>query len=144
MATENQTATQSRTQNLERQEVKDVRAHPGAGRAEGAAILPAVDIFENEDGIVLVADMPGVAPQGLSVEVDHQVLTISGSIDVDMPSGLHATYAELRGTRYTRRFTLSNELDPERIDAQVNNGVLTLRLPKKEAHKPRRIEIKTP
>lgn len=144
MATENQTATQAQGQTLDQQQPKDAHTRPTATRTERTTLLPAVDIFENEDGIVLVADMPGVAPQGLDVEVDHQVLTIAGSIDVDMPAGLHATYAELRGTRYERRFTLSNELDPERIEAQVNNGVLTLRLPKKEIHKPRRIEIKTP
>lgn len=115
----------------------------GRRPVQAPALFPAVDIVENDEGIVLTADMPGVTPQGLTVEVDHQILTISGSIEVDMPAGLQAVHAELRGTRYERRFTLSNELDPEAVEASLEAGVLTVRLPKKAAHKPRRIEIQT-
>ena len=140
MTTDKPTATGTR--DVTQTQGREASQRPQTTRAEAAAMVPAVDIFENQDGILLVADMPGVAPDGVEVEVEHQVLTIAGNIDVDMPAGLHATYAELRGTRYARRFTLSNELDPQRIEASVGNGVLTLRLPKKEAHKPRRIEIK--
>ena len=110
---------------------------------QGPSLAPAVDIVERDDGIVLTADMPGVAPDGLEVEVDHQVLSIIGTIDVDMPAGLKAVHGELRGTRYERRFTLSNELDPEGVEASLDGGVLTVRLPKKAMHKPRRIEIRS-
>jgi len=141
MATDKPTATG--THDVKHTQGREANQRSQTTRAEAAAIVPAVDIFENQDGIVLVADMPGVAPESVEVEVEHQVLAIAGNIEVNMPAGLHATYAELRGTRYARRFTLSNELDPQRIEASVSNGVLTVRLPKKEAHKPRRIEIKT-
>ncbi len=113
---------------------------PQATRRE-IDVLPPVDIYEDENGIVLKADLPGARSEDLEVHVDSQVLTIEGPIHVDVPEALRPAFAEMRGTRYVRRFTLSNELDPERVDADVRDGVLTLQIPKKEALKPRRIQI---
>lgn len=108
---------------------------------KGGALLPPVDIIEDEDGIALLADMPGVSTDGLDIQVDDQVLSIEGEIKLDVPADAEATFAEVRGMRYERRFTLSRELDPNKIEAHLSNGVLSLRVPKRAEHKPRRIEI---
>lgn len=107
------------------------------------AILPAVDIFENETGITVQADMPGVSRDGLDVHIDSDTLAIEGVAEIPMPEGMDAMYADIRSTRYQRTFTLSRELDTERIEAGLKDGVLTLKIPKREEHRPRRIEVQT-
>jgi len=124
-------------QNMERQ---------GADQATGAqaprSLLPLVDIGEQDDAIRIVADMPGVASDAVDLQVDNQVLTIEGRISVDMPEGIAATYAEVGGSRYRRRFSLGQEVDTDGIRAEMDNGVLTVTLPKKPSHRRRRIEVK--
>jgi HSP20 family molecular chaperone IbpA len=105
------------------------------------ALLPAVDIIEEANALKLVADMPGVTPETLKVEIDDQVLSLEGEIALNMPEGLSALHAEVRGQRFARRFNLSREVDSEAITATIVNGVLTLTLPKKESHRARRIEV---
>lgn len=107
------------------------------------AILPAVDIFENASGITVQADMPGVSRDRLEVHVDSDNLTIEGRAEIPMPEGMDAMYADIRSTRYQRSFSLSRELDTERIEAGLKDGVLTLQIPKREEHRPRRIEVQT-
>ena len=107
------------------------------------AILPAVDIFENEAGITVQADMPGVSRDRLEVHIDSDTLSIEGRAVIPMPEGMDALYADIRSTRYQRSFSLSRELDTERIEAGLKDGVLTLRIPKREEHRPRRIEVQT-
>jgi HSP20 family molecular chaperone IbpA len=107
------------------------------------AILPAVDIFENESGITVQADMPGVSRDRLDVHIDSDTLAIEGVADIPMPAGMDAIYADIRSKRYQRSFSLSRELDTERIEASLKDGVLTLHIPKREEHKPRRIEVQT-
>jgi HSP20 family molecular chaperone IbpA len=107
------------------------------------AILPAVDIFENETGITVQADMPGVSRDRLDVHIDSDTLAIEGVAEIPMPEGMDAMYADIRSTRYQRTFTLSRELDTERIEAGLKDGVLTLKIPKREEHRPRRIEVQT-
>jgi HSP20 family protein len=106
-------------------------------------LRPAVDIFENGDAITLFADLPGVSDNTLSLEVEDKTLTIQGDIALDMPSNLESLYADIRSTRYQRAFTLSSELDAARISASLNNGLLTVKIPKREEVRPRRIEIST-
>lgn len=114
-----------------------------AGADENVATMaPRVDIFENEQGITLRAEMPGVSKDRLEVHADRNGLTIQGDVAIEMPAGMQALYADVQATRYRRSFTLSGELDPERIDAQLKDGVLTLQIPKRAEFQPRRIEVR--
>jgi len=106
------------------------------------ALLPPVDIFEDAWGITLKADLPGVSKERLAVQVDKDVLTIEGEAVIEMPEGMEALYADLRNTRFRRSFTLSRELQADRIEAEVRDGVLTLKVPTREELQPRRIEVR--
>jgi HSP20 family molecular chaperone IbpA len=105
------------------------------------AIAPAVDVYEDESGITLLADMPGVPREQLEIKVEADTLLIEGEVQPAMPEGLEAVYAELRTPRYRRSFTLSRELDTGKIDAQLKDGVLRLRIPKQAHAQPRRISV---
>jgi len=105
------------------------------------AVLPAVDVYEDEAGITLLADMPGVPREQLELKVEGDTLLIEGGVRALTPEGLEAVYAELRVPRYRRTFTLSRELDSARIDASLKDGVLTLRIPKQAHAQPRRVEV---
>jgi len=107
------------------------------------AIRPAVDIFEDDTGITLLADMPGVSKERLDVHVDHDSLSIEGLSDIDMPKEMEALYADVRSTRYQRSFSLSRELDGDNIKANLKDGVLTVHIPKRVEHKPRKVEVQT-
>jgi len=106
------------------------------------ALLPPVDIYEADNALHLLVDMPGVTRDSLSIEVDNNVLSLEGHIELDMPEGMTAIYAEVRAQRFARRFTLSHEIDSEAIAARIDNGVVHLTLPKKQSHHRRRIEVK--
>ena len=127
-------------------ERKDVAAQqPGAGgetKAAEPAIRPAVDIFEDKTGITVKADMPGVSKDRFEVHIDSDTLYIEGEAAIPMPEDMQALYADVRSTRYERSFSLSRELDGKKIDANLKDGVLTLRIPKREEHKPRKIEVR--
>ena len=105
------------------------------------AVQPAIDVFEDAGGITLLADMPGVPKEQLDLKVDGDALVIEGGVQSHTPNGLQAIYAEVRVPRYRRSFTLSRELDTTRIDANLKDGVLTLRIPKQAHAQPRRIAV---
>ena len=105
------------------------------------AVLPAVDVFEDESGITLLADMPGVSKEKLELKVEGDTLLIEGGVQTQTPDGLEAVYAEVRIPRYRRSFMLSRELDTTRIEANLKDGVLTLRMPKQAHAQPRRIAV---
>jgi len=105
------------------------------------AVLPAVDVYEDDAGITLLADMPGVSRDLLELKVEGDALSIEGGVRAPTPDGLEPVYAEVRVPRYRRTFTLSRELDSARIDASLKDGVLTLRIPKQAHAQPRRIEV---
>ena len=113
-----------------------------APRVPETALAPAVDISEDDAGIELVADLPGVRKEGLAVKVDGTNLTIEGSAEIDVPQNLEPIYGEIPSRHFRRSFTLSRELDSSRIDAKLANGVLRMHIPKSEAARPRRIEIR--
>jgi len=104
-------------------------------------ILPRVDVLEDEGGITLLADLPGVPKDKLEIKVEGDTLTIDAAIAPQTPDGLEPVYAEVRVPRYRRAFTLSSELDPSKIEANLKDGVLKLRVPKQESAKPRRIAV---
>ena len=110
--------------------------------AEEAALLPPVDVVEDTEGITLYADLPGVPKDKLDVQVEADTLTIVGQMDVAMPQGMAATHAEVSLPRYRRSFTLSKELDAEKLSAELKNGVLRLRIGKAAHAQPRKVQIK--
>lgn len=113
----------------------------GKGRQDTRSIVPRVDVLEDESGITLLADLPGVPKESLELKVEGDTLLIEGAVTTPTPEGLRSVYAEVRVPRYRRAFTLSRELDPGRIEASMKDGVLTLRIPKQEQAKPRRITV---
>lgn len=106
-----------------------------------APLLPAVDIVEDQSGITLRADVPGVSKENLNVRVEGGHLLIDAEIAVQVPDNLGVLYAEVRGGAYHRSFALSNELDSSAVEANLKDGVLTIRVPRTERAKPRKIEI---
>lgn len=109
---------------------------------EDAALMPPVDVVEDASGITLYADLPGVPKDRLNLHVEAETLTIEGEIALDLPQGMESTHAEIGLPRYRRVFSLSKELDPDKVTAELVQGVLTLRIPKAEHAQPRRVEIK--
>ena len=107
-----------------------------------AALVPPVDIYEDETGFTLIADLPGVSKERLGVKVNGDNLLIEGDVSVPAPQGLELLYAEILASSYRRSFTLSRELDASKIEANLKDGVVRLRIPKAEEARPRKIEIK--
>jgi HSP20 family molecular chaperone IbpA len=120
-------------------DVQTTTATPATAAAPHA--VPPVDVFEDENGITLFADLPGVSRERLNVRVDGDSLLLEGTAQADVPENLQLVYGEARLPTYRREFSLSRELDASRIDAQLKDGVLRLRIPKAEEAKPRRIEV---
>jgi HSP20 family protein len=107
------------------------------------AVRPPVDVVEDESGITLSADLPGLAKDRLQVRVDGDTLMVEGEPSLDVPAGTEPVYAEVPPLIvYRRSFTLSRELDGTKVNALLKDGVLTLRIPKTEAAKPRRIDVR--
>lgn len=106
-------------------------------------VRPLVDINEDDNGINLYADMPGVKRETLKVESTENKLTIIGTISTEVSDDFTDLKSEFRYNEYRREFTLSRELDTSKITANLKNGVLHLNIPKREEIKPRKIEITT-
>ena len=117
------------------------RTSVGGEKEQSRAVLPAVDVFEDGSGITLLADMPGVPKDQLELKIEGESLLIEGDVQSLTPDGLEAIYAEVRVPRYRRSFTLSRELDTARIEANLKDGVLRLRIPKQAHAQPRRISV---
>jgi len=101
-----------------------------------------VDVIEDATGITLYADLPGVGKEQLNLRVEADTLTIEGEVVLNAPEGLQASHAEVQLPRYRRVFSLSKELDPDKIAAELAHGVLTLRIPKAEHAQPRKVQIR--
>jgi HSP20 family protein len=106
-------------------------------------VSPAVDIFEDANGITLLADMPGVSRERLEIKLDGDNLSIEGGVELNTSAEMRALWAEVNVPRFRRTFTLSRELDAGSIEASLKDGVLSLRIPKTAHAQPRRIEVKT-
>jgi HSP20 family protein len=114
-------------QETEKQEVVESDAER---TRDCVCFVPRVDIYETNDAIFVAADMPGVDETSVDITLENDVLTINGYVEPVAPEGYQLTYAEYRVGDYERRFTLSNKIDQERIEATMKNGVLHLHLPK--------------
>ena len=108
-------------------------------REQQRTLSPPVDIFENDDGLVVVADLPGVEKGDLDVRVENSVLTIKAAAKGVMPAD--PQYREYQLLNFFRQFQLSDAVDQERIKAELKHGVLMLNLPKKEQAKPKQISV---
>jgi len=103
---------------------------------------PSVDITESDSGITLLADLPGVSKDRLTIKVEGDSLQIEGRAEIDVAENIELLHSEVRSPYFRRAFTLSRDLDPGKIEATLRDGVLRLHIPKAEAAQPRRIEIK--
>jgi HSP20 family protein len=123
---------------------RDKQEVQGAGEPTktGITFVPAVDIYETEEALTLVADMPGVSPEGIRIDLKDDQLTVAGEVFESGGNQERVLLKEYETGNYVRQFALGEVIDQSKITAQLKNGVLTLVLPKVEKAKPRRIEIK--
>ena len=112
------------------------------GTAVEPPIRPPVDIREDGEGITLCADMPGVSKDRLELRVDANTLILEGSAHLDLPENAEALYADVHSSTYRRTFALSGELETDKIEANLKDGVLTVRIPKRRELRPRKIEVR--
>ena len=126
---------------LQAREKKEMSV-PAEQTRPGPTFLPAVDIFESDREITLLADMPGVKAKDLSIDLRESVLTIEGRVEAQESANEIELLREYRTGNYFRQFTLSEMIDQSKIDAEIKDGVLRLRLPKVEEAKPRKIMVK--
>ena len=110
------------------------------GRDE-PALLPPVDVIEDATGITLYADLPGVPKDRLNVRVEGETLSIDADLVLAVPQDMQASHAEVQRTHYRRAFTLSKELDAEKVSAEMSQGVLRVRIPKAAHAQPRRVQV---
>jgi HSP20 family molecular chaperone IbpA len=103
--------------------------------------VPRVDIYETKDALFLIADMPGIDEQTVDVELEKNILTISGRVENGKVKDYRLVFSEYEVGDYERTFTLSDEIDRDKIKANVKHGVLRLELPKAEKVKPKKIKI---
>ncbi len=109
----------------------------------GLVFTPSVDIFETDREITLLADLPGVTSENLDIDLRENTLTLTGEVVADKGADEKGLLIEYETGKYHRQFSLSNVIDQNKINAELNDGVLRLTLPKVEAAKPRKITIKT-
>ncbi len=121
----------------EKQELAKKEEHTVPGRY----FVPTADIFETDDALTVIMEMPGVEKKDVSIALEEDVLRIEGQIDFSKYQGLEPVYTEYNVGHYTRGFTLSGRIDRDGISAQLDDGVLTLTLPKVKDAMPRRIAI---
>ncbi len=131
---------ETRTQELQAQEKKEVTT-PAEGTRPGVTFTPAVDIFETETAMTLLADMPGVGNDKLDIDLRENVLTIEGAVEPPESKEEVFIFREYPVGKYYRQFTLSEVIDQSRIEAGLKDGVLRLTLPKVEKAAPRKITV---
>jgi len=112
------------------------------GRRAELVLRPATDIFEDDDGITLQMDVPGASKERLTLQVNRDRLDVDAEVRIDIPQDMEPVYADVRSTRYQRTFALSGELESDKVDASLKDGVLTLRIPKRPEIRPRKIEVR--
>ena len=123
-------------------EKEEIKKDEGEPTQAGVYYSPAVDIFETEEAITLLADLPGVDKEQLDINVEDRQLTVTGLVK-EPEDRLQPVYTEYGIGGYTRSFKLGDTVDQSKISASLKDGVLTLVLPKADRLKPRKIEITT-
>ena len=131
----------AKKQELEVQEKREVDASKKPTRPT-RAFVPSADIYESENALTVVLEMPGVNKDNVDVNIEDGVLTVEGRIDFTKYEGLQPVYSEYNVGPYRRSFQISSQIDHSKIAAQMQNGIMTLELPKAETAKPRRIQVK--
>ena len=134
--------TDTQSQELKVREKQEVDS-PAEQTTPGLVFTPAVDIFETEKEITLLADMPGVKADDLMIDLRDNTLTLSADVKAVDKTNEEDILSEYETGRYYRQFTLGELINQESIDAQLNDGVLRLSLPKVEKAAPKRITVKT-
>jgi HSP20 family protein len=109
----------------------------------GGIYRPLTDIIETDQGVSLMLEMPGVAPEDVDITLEKRVLMIRGKTRAARPEQLQLAYAEYGEGDYERAFTMSEDFDPDRIEAAMSNGVLSVTLPRAEAAQPKKIAVKS-
>ena len=135
MNTETKEITKNEEQALQKQENQEEKT------VAGKFYRPLTDIVETDKSLIVTMDMPGVAKENVNVKVEKNVLEVEGQIDSSPYLNTKPVYTEYNVGHYTRRFTVSNEIDTEKIEASLDDGVLNLILPKKPEAEPRKITI---
>lgn len=133
--------SEEKKMNLNKQELA-AQSTTDTDRAEVLSMRPLTDIHETSEGVTLYMDLPGVSKETLDIDIDNNVLTIKGPVNLHTPVELKPSYMELHSGNFERRFTLGEELDSGKIEAVLKDGELKLTIPHLEQHKPRKIEIK--
>jgi HSP20 family protein len=128
------------TRELQAREKQEL-AHPAEKTRPGLMFTPDVDIFETDQALTLLADMPGVTPEKLSIDLRENVLTITGEANQSVKSDETPLLVEYNTGTYYRQFSLSEIIDQDKIDAKLKDGVLCLTLPKFEKATPRKITV---
>ena len=107
----------------------------------GRYFVPQADIFETEDALTVIMEMPGVEKKNVSIALENDIVRVEGQIDFGQYQGMEPVYTEYNVGHYARGFTLSSKIDRDSISAQLDDGVLTLTLPKVKESVPRRIAV---
>jgi HSP20 family molecular chaperone IbpA len=136
------TAMAEAATDLQRAETSGVPTVPEQTRP-GAVYAPSVDIFENDNSITVLADMPGVKADDLKIDLRESVLTLTGRVTTARGAKESDVLREYPSGTFFRRFTLSETIDQAKIDAKLTDGVLRLELPKVERARPRQITVRT-
>lgn len=132
---------QTPTMEVEKQEVTPTEATERT--RDSRCFVPRADIYEVEDQVVIVMDVPGADESSININLEKNILTINADVEPSYPEGYELAFAEYEVGDYSRSFRLSNEIDREKIEATVKDGVLRLYLPKAAAAMNRRISVKT-
>jgi HSP20 family protein len=107
----------------------------------GRYFVPQADIFETDDALTVILEMPGVEKKNVSIALENDIVRVEGQIDFGQYHGMEPVYTEYNVGHYARGFTLSSKIDRDNISAQLDDGVLTLTLPKVKESVPRRIAV---
>jgi HSP20 family protein len=103
---------------------------------------PAIDIYEDENGFYLAADLPGFSQENIQIRFENRTLTLAGERRIEEGNGIRYHRSESFSGRFQRSFSLPQDVDAEKIEAELKQGVLTIFLPKQEMSKPRQISVK--